>query len=150
MPLRSFSIGPIGEELYPRFVGEIAERFDDRTLDRNVVAREALTYLYLGRDVSWDDAIADRATPTAVKALLASFDPRNATLEAEYYREIDLEKWAPVKPLLWSGRCSITPRLVATSGSERRCGRCSRHASSGVAGGTSASFTKSSSPSVTT
>jgi acetyltransferase-like isoleucine patch superfamily enzyme len=32
---------------------------------------------------------------------VASFDPRNATLEAEYYREIDLEKWKRVKPLLW-------------------------------------------------
>ena len=32
---------------------------------------------------------------------MASFDPRNGTLEAEYYREIDLAKWARVKPLLW-------------------------------------------------
>jgi len=135
MPLRSFSIGPIGEELYPRFVGEIAERFDDRTLDRNVVAREALTYLYLGRDVSWDDAIADRATPTAVKALLASFDPRNATLEAEYYREIDLEKWTPVKPLLWfwqmfdhspvgrNVRLGTQMRAMLAARVFRRCGR---------------------------
>ena len=39
--------------------------------------------------------------PLATKALIASFDPRNATLEAEYYRELDPAKWAPVKPLLW-------------------------------------------------
>jgi acetyltransferase-like isoleucine patch superfamily enzyme len=45
--------------------------------------------------------ITDPAVPSARKALVASFDPRNATLEAEYYREIDLEKWSPVKPLLW-------------------------------------------------
>src|SRR2546421_410477 len=51
MPLRRFSIGPAGEEVYPRFVEELAEKLDDSALDRNVVAREALTRLYLGRDV---------------------------------------------------------------------------------------------------
>jgi acetyltransferase-like isoleucine patch superfamily enzyme len=101
MPLRSFPIGPVGEEIYPRFVGELAEKFDDPALDRNVVAREALMQLYLGRALSWDDAVADPSSPLATRTMLASFDPRNATLEAEYYREIDLAKWAPVKPLLW-------------------------------------------------
>lgn len=101
MPLRSFSIGELGEDLYPRFVEELAGKFDDPSLDRNVVAREALTHLYLGRAVPWQEAIDDHRSPLAVRALLATFDPRNATLEAEYYREIDLEKWAPVKPLLW-------------------------------------------------
>jgi len=101
MPLRSFPIGPVGEELYPRFVAELASRFDDPGQDRNVVAREALALLYLGEIPDFDRELRDPALPLAGKALLASFDPRNATLEAEYYREIDLEKWAPVKPLLW-------------------------------------------------
>lgn len=92
MPLRRFPIGPQGEDLYPRFVGELAEKFDDPALDRNVVAREALTQLYLGRSVSWDEAVADSSTPLATRTLLASFDPRNGTLEAEYYKEIDLAK----------------------------------------------------------
>jgi acetyltransferase-like isoleucine patch superfamily enzyme len=100
MPLRQFSIGPMGEEVYPRFVGELAERLDDRALDRNLVVRETLSQLYLGRPFD-ESALTDRRLPIAQKALLASFDPRNATMEAEYYREIDLEKWAPVKPLLW-------------------------------------------------
>jgi acetyltransferase-like isoleucine patch superfamily enzyme len=101
MPLREFPVGPMGEDLYPRFVDELAEKLDDAALDRNVVVREALTSLYLGGGVSWESAVQDSRTPLAARALLASFDPRNATLEAEYYREIDLGKWAPVKPLLW-------------------------------------------------
>jgi acetyltransferase-like isoleucine patch superfamily enzyme len=101
MPLRRFSIGPVGEEVYPRFVEELAEKFDDPALDRNVIAREALIPLYLGRTLSWDETVADPSTPLAIRAMLASFDPRNATLEAEYYRELDLAKWARVKPLLW-------------------------------------------------
>jgi acetyltransferase-like isoleucine patch superfamily enzyme len=100
MPLRQFPIGSIGEEVYPRFVAEVAERFDDPKLDRNLVARDVLSQLYLGRSFE-DGALTDRRLPEAQRALLASFDPRNATLEAEYYREIDLEKWARVKPLLW-------------------------------------------------
>ena len=87
--------------MYPRFVERLAERIDDAALDRNVVVREELTRLYLGRDVNWEEAVGDPESPLAIRALLASLDPRNATLEAEYYREIDLDKWARVKPLLW-------------------------------------------------
>jgi acetyltransferase-like isoleucine patch superfamily enzyme len=100
MPLREFQIGPVGEEVYPRFVAELAERFDDPALDRNLVVRDTLCQLYLGRPFE-EGALTDRRLPIAMKTLLASFDPRNATLEAEYYREIDLDKWAKVKPLLW-------------------------------------------------
>ncbi|HKA36165.1 MAG TPA: acyltransferase [Thermoanaerobaculia bacterium] len=100
MPLRQFQIDPIGEEVYPRFVAELADRFDDPGLDRNLVVRDTLSQLYLGRP--FDEAsLTDRRLPIQTKALVASFDPRNATMEAEYYREIDLEKWALVKPLLW-------------------------------------------------
>ncbi len=101
MPLRQFAIGAAGEEVYPRFVEDLARRFDDPKLDRNGVAREALAMLHLGEVPDFERELADPAVPLARKALLASFDPRNATLEAEYYREIDLQKWARVKPLLW-------------------------------------------------
>lgn len=101
MPLRKFSIGPVGEDLYPRFVDELAEKLDDPAQDRNVVVREALSALYLGRSVAWEEAVSDTSAPLAARTLVASFDPRNGTLEAEYYREIDLEKWKAVKPILW-------------------------------------------------
>ena len=100
MPLRQFAVGPVGEEAFPRFVAELARDFDDPSLDRNHVAREALSRLYLGEafDAS---ALDDPATPLARRALIATFDPRNATMEAEYYSELDPAKWEPVKPLLW-------------------------------------------------
>lgn len=135
MPLRQFAIGQVGEEVYPRFVGELAERFDDPALDRNVVAREALAQLYLGGGVTWDDAIQDPASPLAVRALLATFDPRNATMEAEYYSELDLEKWSRVKPLLWfwqmfdhspvgrNVRLGVQMRAMLAPRVFRRCGQ---------------------------
>jgi acetyltransferase-like isoleucine patch superfamily enzyme len=101
MPLRKFAIGPVGEELYPRLVETLARKFDDPAIDRNVTVREALAALYLGEVPDFDRELADAGTPPARRALLATFDPRNATMEAEYYREIDLEKWARIKPLLW-------------------------------------------------
>jgi len=101
MPLREFRIGPIGEELYPRWVAELAARLDDPALDRNVVVRDELARLYLGRSVDFERELGDSSAPGAIRLLLASLDPRNATLEAEYYKELDLEKWKRVKPLLW-------------------------------------------------
>jgi acetyltransferase-like isoleucine patch superfamily enzyme len=100
MPLRQFAIGPIGEEVYPRFVAELAEHLDDPALDRNLIVRDALSLLYLGRPFD-ESLITDRRVALGVKTLTATLDPRNATLEAEYYREIDLARWAKVKPLLW-------------------------------------------------
>jgi acetyltransferase-like isoleucine patch superfamily enzyme len=100
MVLRKFSVGALGEEVYPRFIAELAGKFDDAALDRNLVVRETLSRLYLGRSYD-EEALSDSRTPHAVRALLATFDPRNATMEAEYYKEIDLTKWARVKPLLW-------------------------------------------------
>ncbi|MEP7131919.1 MAG: hypothetical protein ABI914_02065, partial [Acidobacteriota bacterium] len=100
MPLRQFPIGAFGEEVYPRFVDELAERFDDSALDRNDVARDALSEIYLGRPFD-AEALESPKTPLARRTLLASLDPRNATMESEYYSELDPAKWAPVKPLLW-------------------------------------------------
>ena len=100
MPLRQFPIGPAGEEVYPRLVAELAERFDDPALNRNDVAREALSQIYLGGPFD-AEALENSRTPLARRTLLASLDPRNATMEAEYYKELDPVKWEPVKPLLW-------------------------------------------------
>ncbi len=101
MPLREFAIGPVGEEVYPRFVARLAEKLDDAALDRNVVVRDALSQLYLGRAIDFEAVVGDPDLPLATKTLIASFDPRNGTLEAEYYRELDLAKWTRIKPLLW-------------------------------------------------
>ena len=92
MTLRVFRAGDAAESLFPRFVDELAERFDDPAIDRNETVRDALGDLY---------GTAGDGASLAARTLRASFDPRNATLEAEYYKELDPVRWAPVKPLLW-------------------------------------------------
>ena len=93
MTLRTFRAGELAETLFPRFVDELAERLDDPSLDRNETVRDALWEIH--------GAASGSETSLAAQVVRASFDPRNAALEAEYYKELDPRKWAPVKPLLW-------------------------------------------------
>jgi acetyltransferase-like isoleucine patch superfamily enzyme len=64
---------------------------------RSLAVREALHQLYLGRPY----ATPDPAAPLATQALVHSLDPRNATLEPEYYGDVDAVKYAERKPLIW-------------------------------------------------
>jgi acetyltransferase-like isoleucine patch superfamily enzyme len=59
---------------------------------RSDVVRDALHGLYV--DGPGDGAMAHQAT-------VHSLDPRNATLEPEYYGDVDAEKYAERKPLIW-------------------------------------------------
>lgn len=96
MTLRRIRTGSQAESLFPRYVEDLAARLDDPRLDRNEVVREALAEIY--GDAAGSVPGADSPGRSVVRACL---DPRNATLEAEYYLEIDLEKWERNKPLLW-------------------------------------------------
>jgi len=59
---------------------------------RSDVVREALQGLYHAKDAS-------NSLPQQV--LSHSLDPRNATLEPEYYGDVDPAKYAERKPLIW-------------------------------------------------
>jgi acetyltransferase-like isoleucine patch superfamily enzyme len=70
--------------------------------DRASLCRRALTELTFPQyAANWDTAINDPALPFATRLALASTDPRNVTLEPEYYSECDDRKFQAVKPLLW-------------------------------------------------
>jgi galactoside O-acetyltransferase len=47
------------------------------------------------------DRVADESLPIATRLALHALDPRNVTLEPEYYAECDQERFQAVKPLLW-------------------------------------------------
>jgi acetyltransferase-like isoleucine patch superfamily enzyme len=50
---------------------------------------------------NWDTAVNDPGLPYATRLALAATDPRNVTLEPEYYNECDDAAFQKVKPLLW-------------------------------------------------
>lgn len=56
---------------------------------------------YPGAAESYDELVTRSSLRSASRAALLALDPRYVTLEPEYYHEVDLEKFARVKPLLW-------------------------------------------------
>jgi acetyltransferase-like isoleucine patch superfamily enzyme len=64
---------------------------------RSLSVRALLHELYLGRPYAAPGAQASWAE----RALVHSFDPRNASLEPEYYGDVDAVKYAERKPLIW-------------------------------------------------
>ena len=89
---------PAAEKNYLAWIDELDRQFQNRDVDhRSVVVRNALHELYLGRP--YEEPGPD--TPMAALATIHNFDPRNATLEPEYYGDVDAAKYAERKPLIW-------------------------------------------------
>jgi acetyltransferase-like isoleucine patch superfamily enzyme len=81
---------------------QLTAQLDDGNCDRALLCRRVLTELtfpqYSGL---WETAVNDKALPFATRLALSSTDPRNVTLEPEYYNECDDTRFQRVKPLLW-------------------------------------------------
>jgi len=85
-----------------RWLASIETALSDESTDRNELCRKALCdIIYPGYSNNWETAVEDESIPAATRMALASLDPRNITLEPEYYGECDDEKFQRVKPLLW-------------------------------------------------
>src|SRR5512132_3436946 len=70
--------------------------------DRNVLCRQTLCEITYPQFASnWETAVEDSNLPLATRLALSSLDPRNVTLEPEYYAECDDARFQKVKPLLW-------------------------------------------------
>ena len=86
------------EKAFLEWIDRLDQEFMNRDPEhRSKVVRDALHQLYLGRSYFAPDPSA----PLAEQALVHSFDPRNATLEPEYYGDVDAVKYAERKPLIW-------------------------------------------------
>jgi len=97
LPLRTVDLPSATDREYARWVGEVGDRLDDPAVDHNELVREILTGLYYPDYLDADP----REVPPATRIALLQMDPRNITLEPEYYQEIDVERYARVKPLQW-------------------------------------------------
>jgi len=89
---------PAAEKNLLAWIEQLDREFMNRDPEhRSNMVRDNLHELYLGRPYVPPDASA----PLAEQALVHSFDPRNATLEPEYYGDVDPVKYAERKPLIW-------------------------------------------------
>jgi acetyltransferase-like isoleucine patch superfamily enzyme len=90
------------QSLADAWLERIDDALRDPACDRAVLCRDTLTELaypqYAG---SWETAIDDTRISLGTRLSLSTMDPRNITLEPEYYAECDDARFQPVKPLLW-------------------------------------------------
>lgn len=95
---RNLNPRPDAEKSFLSWIEQLDREFMNRDPEhRSVVVRDALHALYLGRP---HKPAATNQT-LAEQTLIHSFDPRNVTLEPEYYGDVDAEKYAERKPLIW-------------------------------------------------
>jgi acetyltransferase-like isoleucine patch superfamily enzyme len=101
IPLQPLPPRPI-ESLEDEWLGALEKKLNDPSLDRSDICRDTLLELsfpgYAGR---YAEALKDPKLPTGVRLALSSCDPRNITLEPEYYGDCDQARFQKVKPLLW-------------------------------------------------
>jgi acetyltransferase-like isoleucine patch superfamily enzyme len=89
---------PAAEKAFLAWIDHLDREFINRDSEhRRIVVRNALHELYLSRPYRPPDP----STALAEQVLIHSFDPANATLEPEYYGDVDVQKYAERKPLIW-------------------------------------------------
>ncbi|HVZ49405.1 MAG TPA: acyltransferase [Gemmatimonadaceae bacterium] len=99
--LRTLAPAPMGGAA-DAWLERIAASLADPALDRPAFCRSTLCDLaYPQYATSWAEAIEDPSVPLGTRLSLAALDPRNVTLEPEYYAECDDAMFQRVKPLLW-------------------------------------------------
>jgi acetyltransferase-like isoleucine patch superfamily enzyme len=100
LPLRklpSLPVADVAAEWLEKLEAEISGGSD-----RNEICRRTLAEIaYPGMAANWETAVADKKVPAATRLALLALDPRNVTLEPEYYAECDDARFQKVKPLLW-------------------------------------------------
>jgi acetyltransferase-like isoleucine patch superfamily enzyme len=89
---------PSAESAFLEWVDDLDQQFMNKDPEhRSDVVRDTLSQLYLEHGHA--EPKHDAALPQQV--LVHSLDPRNATLEPEYYGDVDAVKYAERKPLIW-------------------------------------------------
>lgn len=109
LPLRPIS--PVGNaSLADAWLERIADRLErigsgadeGVAANRALLCRETLAELTFPEyAANWEEAIEDDAVPMGTRLALSALDPRNVTLEPEFYADCDDARFQRVKPLLW-------------------------------------------------
>jgi len=101
LPLRRLAERP-NASIATEWLAQLKSRLADPACDRALLCRETLCEIaYPEYAANWETAVADTRLPHATRLALDALDPRNITLEPEYYAECDDERFQAVKPLLW-------------------------------------------------
>ncbi|MCU1285761.1 MAG: WcaF: colanic acid biosynthesis acetyltransferase [Acidobacteriales bacterium] len=89
---------PAAEKAFDSWLAWLDEQFANKDVNhRSEVVRNVLHDIYLGHPYADPGPNATLSE----QAMVHSFDPRNTTLEPEYYGDVDPAKYAERKPLIW-------------------------------------------------
>jgi len=101
LPLRKIPDSP-SRSVATEWLDVLGSSLAEPDADRALICRQTLTDLFHPQfSENWETAIEDAALPAVTRLSLAAMDPRNVTLEPEYYGECDDSRFQRVKPLLW-------------------------------------------------
>lgn len=101
LPLRQLGERP-DTSLEHEWIEQLREKLADPATDRSMLCRQTLCEIaYPEYAANWETAVADSKLPLPTRLTLSALDPRNVTLEPEYYAECDDARFQKVKPLLW-------------------------------------------------
>jgi acetyltransferase-like isoleucine patch superfamily enzyme len=101
LPLRKIAERPT-RALATEWLEGLSASLADGQTNRSDLCRRTLTSLYYPQySDNWETAVTDTRIDDATRLALAAMDPRNVTLEPEYYGECDDARFQRVKPLLW-------------------------------------------------
>ena len=105
LPLRTLAPSgnaTVADAWLERIADRLANPGGDVAADRALLCRETLAELcYPDYATNWETAVSDATLPLGTRLALSALDPRNITLEPEFYSDCDDERFQPVKPLLW-------------------------------------------------
>jgi acetyltransferase-like isoleucine patch superfamily enzyme len=105
LPLRALPVTPaasLADAWLERIADRLAHPVGELATDRALLCRDVLAeLLYPEYAANLETALADHSIPLGTRLALSALDPRNVTLEPEYYGECDDARFQPVKPLLW-------------------------------------------------
>ncbi|HWH51070.1 MAG TPA: acyltransferase [Gemmatimonadaceae bacterium] len=101
LPLRKVVDAPM-LGVATEWLGELSAALADPATDRALLCRRTLTALFYPEfAANWETAVADKRLAAPTRLALAAMDPRQVTLEPEYYGDCDEARFQRVKPLLW-------------------------------------------------
>ena len=101
LPLRKLGDLP-NSSVAHEWIARLSDQLADPTADRSLICRQTLCEItYPEYATNWETAVEDSKLAHSTRLALSALDPRNITLEPEYYAECDDGKFQRVKPLLW-------------------------------------------------
>lgn len=101
LPLKSLALPEAIQAANDAWLASLERAIDAPGADWPVICRDTLYALWYPGARPYAELLGASTTGPGSRAELLALDPRNITLEPEYYADVDAEKFARVKPLLW-------------------------------------------------